>query len=325
MVAPEESSYVKMLDENQRPPKVGIAEWLLVAALALCCAPALGAQPAAGIFALQQPPKNGQLRIITEQQLRLPAIAGVIIRLHCADVLKANGKLDFTWLDGQVNRARKTGKKFGLLLMGEDVAKPWLNPYSGKYNRMTQSLGARYPDCVAWFPGGSISPPGSSEEPHWSNPMPAECVPAFKNHVDFAVQAFPNASLLWPISAKDRSGRIQQCAAYLATKAPDRAMIGHNALKLKDLPPQTPTQWLDAPHNRLVVDLAKKHRMGLEFEMIGPTASNHPQRSSFPRAGTRNINDCIGQAKKLAERAGVDWGDVHVRVYPDDLAKAGAK
>lgn len=280
-----------------------------------------GAQPAAGLFALQQPPQpNGTLRIVTEAELRLPAIDGVIIRLHCADVLDKKGNLNFTWLDGQVSRVRKTGKKFGLLLMGEDVAKPWLNPFAAKYNRVTQALGNRYPDCVAWFPGGSISPPRSSEEPHWSNPMPAECVPAFKRQVDVAVAAFPRASILWPISAKDKSGRVQQCAGYLAAMAPGRTMIGHNALKLKDKPPQTAAQWLTAPHNKLAVSLAKAHRTGVEFEMVDDTRKNH-KGSSFPRCGTRNINECIAQAKKLAQLAGTT--DLHVRIYPGDLPKAG--
>jgi len=311
-----------MTDERQRPPKPTPAEWLLMAALGLLlfAGVAKGAQPAAGLFALQQPPQpNGKLRFITEAELRLPAIDGVIIRLHCADVLK-DGKFTWTFLDAQVNRARKTGKKFGLLLMGEDVAKPWLNPFAAKYNRVTAALGARYPDCVAWFPGGSISPPGSSEEPHWPNPMPAECVPAFKRQVDVAVAAFPRASLLWPISAKDKSGRVQQCAGYLAAMAPGRAMIGHNALKLKDKPPQTPAQWLTAPQNKLVLSLAKAHRTGVEFEMVSPTVENH-KGSSFPRCGTRNINECIGQAKKLAEMAG--GAELHVRIYPGDLSKVG--
>ena len=309
-----------MTDERQKPLGCCGPLGLMVAVCVCFVGEAIAAQPAAGLFALQQPPQaNGSLRIITEQQLRLPAIDGVIIRLHCADVLKG-GKYDWTFLDAQVNRARKTGKKFGILLMGEDVAKPWLNPFADKYNRVTSAIGARYPDCVAWFPGGSISPPGSSEEPHWSNPMPAECVPAFKRQVDVSVSAFPKASILWPISAKDRSGRIQECAAYLASKAKGRAMIGHNALKLKGPPPQTPAQWLDASHNKLVVNLAKKHGTAVEFEMVSPTAENL-KGSSFPRAGTRNINDCIGQAKELAKRAGAS--DLHVRVYPDDVAKVG--
>lgn len=298
---------------------------LIVAVWAAFAGLALAAQPAAGVFALQQPPQpNGSLRIITEQQLRLPAIDGMIIRMHIKDVLKTpKGKpeyVDFAWLDGQVARARKTGKKFGLLLMSDGASKPWLDPFASRFNRVTKELGARYPDCVSWFPGGAISPPGSSEEPHWKNPMPAECVPAFKRQVDVAVAAFPQASILWPISAKDRSGRIQECAAYLATKAKGRAMIGHNALKLKGPPPQTPAQWLDASHNKLVVSLAKKHGTAVEFEMVSPTAENL-KGSSFPRAGTRNINDCIGQAKELAKRAGAS--DLHVRVYPDDLAKVG--
>lgn len=324
-----------MLDENEFDADYGVECQLrgclaplgLVALVWACLVgAALAAQPAAGLFALQQPPQpNGSLRIITEQQLRLPAIDGVIIRLHCKDVLKVNKKtgaetFDFAWLDGQVARVRKTGKKFGLLLMSDGVAKPWQNPFADRFNRVTKELGARYPDCVAWFPGGAISPPGSSEEPHWRNPMPAECVPAFKRQVDVAVAAFPRASLLWPISAKDRSGRVEQCAAYLAAVARGRAMLGHNALKLKDKPPQTPAQWLQVPHNKLATDLAIWHGTGVEFEMVSPTVENH-KGTNIPRAGTRNINECIAQAKKLAAMAGTT--DLHVRIYPDDLAKAG--
>lgn len=297
---------------------------LLLALLLLCkfAAPADARQPGAGIWALQPPPKDGKGRIITEAMLKHPKVEGLVIRFHTYDVYnEKTGQFNWKWLDEQVNRARKTGDKFGLLLMGEDYAKPWLNPFAAKYNTVTKALGVKYPDCSAWFPGGSMSPPKSSEEPHWNNPMPAEAVAAFKKHVDVAVAAFPKASMLWPVSAKDKSGRIEQCAAYLAAFAPDRCMIGSNALKYVDLPPQTPPQWLDAEHNKRVVAYAKKFRMGMEFELISPMASNHPSRSSFPRAGTRDINRCLSQAENLAARAGMKCSDIHVRIYPDDLVK----
>lgn len=284
------------------------------------------AYQAAGVWALQQPPKitNGvyKLREITPKQLALPMIDGLVIRIHCVDVYDKVKKAytNWKWLDDQVQKARDAKVKYGILLMGEDESKPWLNPFADKYNHVTNAIGSRYRDCSAWFPGGSIAPNGSSEEPHWNNPMPKECVLVFEKQVDIAVVSFvPACSMLWPVSAKDKSGRIKQCAAYLATKAAGRAMIGHNALKLKDVPPQTPMQWLTAPQNVLASNLAHQYSMGMEFEMVSPTIENHPSKPGFPRPGTRDINECIGQAYRVAGQAGVMAKDVHIRVYPDDL------
>jgi hypothetical protein len=63
-----------MLEDMQRPPKVSVAEWLLVAALALCCAPAFGQTVN---YALKPGQTN---RDISDADLNRPTVGGLTIR-----------------------------------------------------------------------------------------------------------------------------------------------------------------------------------------------------------------------------------------------------
>jgi hypothetical protein len=276
-----------------------------------------------GVWALQPPPdRKGKGRIITEAMLRLPAVRGITIRFHSYNILQPNGSLDWKWLDAQVTRARRTGRKYSLLQMGEDQKSPWLNPFASAFQRVAEGCALRYRDCAGWHVGGVASPPGSSEEPHWKNPMPKQAAHAYDRHMDWAWHAFsPTTMIVLPLSAKDKSGAMDLVFGSLGSYVgnPKRALLCHHALKLKDSPAQSPANWLKASHNRLLVQQVNDFELCMGFELISPMASNHPTHFNFPRAGTRDINLVLSSAYLLGAECEIAREDVHVRVYPDDL------
>src|SRR5688572_20321031 len=84
-----------------------------------------------GYFALQpgdpvvlQP---GNKRIISNEQLKLPQVAGLTIRARWSWLHPGDGQFDFSFLDTHVERCRKLGKPYKILVMtGTNCSPEWI-------------------------------------------------------------------------------------------------------------------------------------------------------------------------------------------------------
>lgn len=253
-----------------------------------------------GLFALKPGEKN---RNISEAQLRLPKVAGLTIRFRPADIAS-----NWTYLDSQVNLARKTGDKYTLLCMSGAAAQPWTDANVQQFVRIINACGDRYQDCDGWHVTG-CTPRGISEELHWSNPMSVGVLNANKKLTAASAKAFPGCVLLQAISAKDRSGRMQDLIDYGVKVAPGRYLVKHNALKCIEI---------DARHNQLVVDAAKNKGTLMGFEMVGGTRET---LNGKPRTGSRDIMDSVNQAYELARRANYPPENLYIAIYMPDLSE----
>jgi hypothetical protein len=297
--------------ENQRPPKVSVAEWLLVAALGVF----LFVGTAHGQTVALQPGnagakiplgQRGSTRI-TEAELR--KVEGLTIRLRPewlwhADA-KGNYKWDFTVPDANITLCRKLGKKYTLLLMGGGPQP--LDPYSrGFYASAARELGKRYsadPLCYAVHVTGA-SPPGHSEEQFW-RPMPPLAIVANKGLIYEWATAFPRQLILFAGAGADPKA-MREMIRYGVEIAPGRFVYKINSLSAK-----TPTSgWVGTD---LVVEAAKAGA-GIGFEML--------DNSSASRFGG-TFAQSMAKMAALEKRAGVKTS--YLAIYRGDIAKAGAK
>lgn len=286
-----------LCDERQRPPKVSPAEWLLVAALALCCAPAFG--QTAALQPGNDTALNGPGRI-TESELKRVDLLTIRIRPQW---LVKSGKWDFSFVDQNVALCRKLNKKYTLLLMGGGP-KP-LDPYNrGWYASAARELGKRYspdPLCYAAHVTGA-SPTGHSEELYWGRPMPSLAKVAIKELIREWAAAFPRQWIILAGSANDPAA-TRELISYLVSVAPGRGVYKMNAM--------SPRPNLDWAGNTLLVDAAKLGA-DISYEELQP--SNHPKFG-----GT--WAQFVAKVKEIERRAGKRF--VYQAIYRYDLAKAG--
>src|SRR5690242_9474670 len=83
----------------------------------------------AGYFALQpgDPVVLQGKRLVTDQQLALPKVAGLTIRARWAWLHPEAGKFDLSFFDSQIARCRKLSKPYKLLVMtGRESAPRWI-------------------------------------------------------------------------------------------------------------------------------------------------------------------------------------------------------
>jgi hypothetical protein len=293
-----------MLEDMQRPPKVSVAEWLLVAALALCCVPAFGetfALQPVDAAALKPLGQKGSTRI-TEAQLKL--VDGLTIRTRRDWPLSV--------VDDGVKLCRKLGKQYTILVIGGDVPDPTkeshlasveglIKTYAAKYAGDPLCWGVHVTGCSKWISATK----GHSEELFWGRPMPPKVLAANKRLITAWAAAFPKQRIILAGSANDPAA-MRELIKHGVKVAPGRFVY-----KINSLSPKTPvTGWAGTG---LIVEAAKAGG-DYGFEMLQP--SNHP---NFSGTWAQMLAKKAGLEKRAGEPA-VYWA-----IYKIDIAKAGAK
>lgn len=259
------------------------------------------------IFALQpgHPDvlKPNSSRLVSDAQLRLPQVKGLTIRF------RRDWPLSF--VESQVERCRKIGKPYTLLLMSGDIAEPWRAPTVASYRMHSIRLSKLFADdplcwgvhvtgCTPGPPSGKTN--GTSEELHWK-PM-TDVVQKANRQLFLAWSAgFPLQNLLWAISIKCPVECRELIDFAIANRSAKRVLIKHNAASAK--------MNVEAAHNDLLVYAdSKGARIG--FEMLCETQSAKG-RKRF--GGT--LRQGLAKIGAVAKRAGSEVD--YLAVYPPDL------
>jgi hypothetical protein len=300
--------------------------FLIAAAAALfLLAPALADEAVevrapVGYFALQpgDPMVLQGKRLVTDQQLALPKVAGLTIRARWAWLHPQGGKFDFSFIDSQVARCRRLKKPYKLLVMtGRESAPRWISgewyleapvPWSPQlaeqYGALVAELGKRYASDPLLVGVHITGPTFPSAEMH-----PARGIAGVKGFslkamssawaasIDDYAKAFPETACILSISVQPPADRyLSEVVAYGRSKLGPRLTLQHNALKASTNPL--------APHQLFIASAAKQGvRVG--FEMVS-AAANQPQRF-----GSRDVMDGVKLGKAI--------GGVYFDIYPPDL------
>lgn len=303
-------------------PAVILASWACNRAVASEAKPAAIRQPS-GFFVMQQ--VDGQN--VNDRKLASPRWTGIVIRERWATLEPKANQFDWMFLDDQIARAKKFGKKYILAIYTGDNDPAWLGvplylsaPYPwdkkmlSEHGKMVAELGKRYandPDLVGVEIGGPTRGPSGSLEMHLAKGLTfqkdyseAAVIAAWKQCIGQYAAAFPDCALISDggMAPGGRQASISQAVFdYLETTAKNRANFSHCALKAN-----TPES---APHHQLVLNMAKKGaRVG--FEMVGPSVGGaNGEKGDVGRFGGK-----FEQALELAQRAGAKW----LKVYQGD-------
>jgi hypothetical protein len=296
--------------------------WTVSSALSVAAEPEAIRAPA-GYFALQPGDpavqRAGSNRQVSAAQLALPHVAGLTIRARWAWIHPGDDKFDFSFIDEPMERCRKIGKPYKLLIMTGNGSSPqWIGgawyrgapiPWSPelklRYGELVAELGKRYADdpllvgvhiTGPTFPSAEMHPaPGIDTVEGFSN---QRMIDAWKTSIDAYAAAFPRTACLLSISVRRPANvYLAEVVSYGRTKLGERFTAQHNALKAN-------TQPL-APHHRIIEQL---HAAGVRvgFEMVCAAANN------AGRFGSASVMDGIAIGKTA--------GGTYFDVYPPDLA-----
>lgn len=270
---------------------------------------------AKGIYILDPGEQN---RGYSLSDLQLPTITGGTIRFRIEWVLNPNGTFNWKFLNDYIKIHEKAKKPFTLLCMAgnyEDYKnQPWLKANIDRYRSLNYAVGKEFGKhqlLTGWHVVG-CSPPGTSEELHWTNPkakkkypMTDVVVDANKLLIESSALAFTECDILLAISGMDRSGRIDQIVEYGSKSiSGKRFRIKHNALKAIEI---------NAFHNQRIIDFTKKYKIECGWEPAG----SYFYESS--RMGKGDVNAMLRQASTMARAAGKKPTDCYVAVYWPDI------
>lgn len=274
-----------------------------------------------GYFALQpgEPAvlQAGSKRLVADELLALPRVAGLTIRARWAWIHPSDGHFDFRFLDAQVARCHNAGKQYKLLVMtGRDCSPEWIGgawhrgapvPWSDKlkqhYGALVAELGGKYAAdpllCGVHitgptFPSAEMHPaPGIESVAGYSDQAMSR---AWAASIDAYDAAFPETACLLSISVQPPARRyLGAVVEYGRQKLGERFTLQHNALKAATHPL--------APHHMFVATQAKDGvRVG--FEMVCPA-------TNAARFGSRDVMDGVERGKAA--------GGAYFDVYPPDL------
>nr|MBA3484428.1 beta-galactosidase [Pirellulales bacterium] len=256
--------------------------------------------------------------IISDEQLKLPQVAGLTIRARWAWLHPGDGQFDLAFLDTHVERCRRLGKRYKILIMtGANCSPEWIGgawhrgapvPWSPElakhYGALVAELGKKYGGdpllagvhiTGPTFPSAEMHPaPGIESVAGYSD---AAMIAAWSAAIDAYAAAFPETACILSISVRPPAVRyLAQVVEYGNAKLGKRFTLEHNALKSSTHP--------NAPHHVFIASQAKLGvRVG--FEMVC-AAANAPGRF-----GSREVMDGIARGKAA--------GGVYFDVYPPDL------
>jgi hypothetical protein len=288
-----------MTDERQRP-LVSPAEWLLWAALALCCAPAFGAPPS-GYGLLQGGNRNNAL---TAAQFAHPKISFIVLRDRCSKQNPSPNHYDFTYNAAQIRRCRKTAKGYIVAPMtgegtpafvagpryknskGQSVIAPWSPAIAEWYARYVYAQantvvdGVKVKDdplCLCpWVTGPTVP----SQELHLNGLekapgyKPAGIVANWTACMKATHDAFPGKPGILSLSGQPAVQKYQpQIIAAMKAEYGKDAIFQHNSLGKQTS--------VTATHHRLVLEQKRQgYRVGAEMVQPGNTAglAKFPER-----------------------------------------------
>jgi hypothetical protein len=262
---------------------------------------------------------SGSKRLVSDEQLQLPQVAGLTIRARWAWVHPSEGNFDFAFIDSQVERCRRLGKQYKLLVMtGAECSPKWIGgawhrrapaPWSPElakhYGALVAELGKRYAGdpllagvhiTGPTFPSAEMHPaPGIENVAGYSAGV---MINAWAASIDAYAAAFPETACILSISVRPPTVQyLGQVVEHGRTTLGTRFTLEHNALKASTHPL--------APHHVFIASQAKLGvRVG--FEMVC-AAANNPGRF-----GSRDVMAGIA--------LGASAGGVYFDVYPPDLA-----
>jgi hypothetical protein len=308
---------------------IAFSLWLVVQ----CCVHAEGApnEPAVsntirqptGYFVMQQVGAQN----VSDAKLSSSKWAGIVIRQRWSAVQPTPTTTDWKFIDEQIARAKKYGKKYILAIYTGDNDPSWLSvplyltaPYPwdptmlSEHGKMVELLGKRYAqdqDLVGVEIGGPTRAPSGSLEMHLSTGLTwqegyseAKMIAAWKQCIDQYAAAFPNCALISDGGVAPGGGKAtitQAVFDYLLAIGGERANFSHCALKAN-----TPE---DALHHAIVKKMGERGgRVG--FEMIGPSVGG----VNGDNGPVRRFGGEFSQALQISEHAGAKW----LKIYQGD-------
>jgi hypothetical protein len=279
-------------------------------------------QPA-GYFVMQEVGAQN----VKDDKLASPVFSGIVIRQRWSAMNPALNVYNWTFLDQQVLRARRLGKKYILsiytgnnapLWLGVPLYKtaplPWDEKMLNSHGRMVAALGQRYggdASLVGVELGGPTRGPSGSLEMHLADGLvrqsgysPQKVALAWMRCIDQYGGAFRNCALISDggVAPGGRDASITQAVFdHLARSYPAQANFSHCALKANTEE--------SAVHHAVVVNMARRgHAVG--FEMVGPSVAGvDGQNGPVSRFG-----GTFSQAVAIANRAGARW----LKIYQGD-------
>src|SRR3954453_20802564 len=293
-------------------------------------APKRGIRQPVGFFVMQQVDHEN----VSDAKLSSPKWTGIVIRQRWSTIEPEANRYDWKFLDEQMARAKKLGKKYIVAIYTGDNDPAWLSvplylgaPYPwdpkmlAEHGKMVERLGNRYSsdaDLVGVEIGGPTRSPSGSLEMHLAIGLTFQkeyseekMIAAWKQCVDQYAAAFPSCALISDggVAPGGRKATITQAVFdYLLIKYRDRANFSHCALKANT--PET------APHHAIVLNIEKRGgRIG--FEMIGPSVGGRNGENGVVRRFGGEFNAAL----RLAERAHAKW----LKVYQADERNLPAK
>ena len=268
---------------------------------------------------------------IKDVKLKSPVFTGIVIRERWSNVAPTPTTYNWAFLDQQVARARRFGKRYILAIYTGNNAPKWLNvplyktaPYPwdptmlAAHGRMVAALGARYGGdvyCVGVEIGGPTRGPsgslemqladGLTQQPGYSN---ERMIATWMQCVDQYGGAFRYCALISDggVAPGGRDSTITQTVwNYMAIAYPFQANFSHCALKANTS--------MTAVHHQLVVRMAQQGRR-VGFEMVGPSVAGvNGENGPVARFGGP-----FAQALVIANLANAQW----LKIYQGDELNA---
>lgn len=300
-----------------------LAFWLAVASLGVASVALAQVRQPAGYFVMQEVGAQN----VKDDKLASPVFSGIVIRQRWSTMNPAPNVYNWTFIDQQVSRAKRLGKRYILaiytgnnapLWLGVPVYKsaplPWDETMHSAHGRMVAALGQRYggdSNLAGVELSGPTRGPSGSLEMHLADGLvrypgysPERVALAWIRCIDQYGAAFRNCALISDggVAPGGRDASITQAAFdHLARSYPMQANYSHCALKAN-------TQE-SAVHHAIVVNMARRgHAVG--FEMVGPSVAGvDGQNGPVSRFG-----GSFDRAVAVADRVGARW----LKIYQGD-------
>jgi hypothetical protein len=239
------------------------------------------------------------------------AADGFSIRVSWAAIDKQT-RLDWSWLDSQIARAKKAGKPYMLRFMAgtkspkwiggtwyQGAPLPWNTTAQAKLSQFVMLAGARYASdpnlmCVHLSSTANHESAEMHLAPGLTNRSDytlAKLTTAWTNAVEDYGRAFPGVSLALNASIEpDSRGALTTAViAHCQSSLGERATFQHNSLKASTSE--------SAAHHELIAALSATNRTG--FQMACPSSNGDRFGGTF------------AQAIAKGDRAGADYYEVY--------------
>jgi hypothetical protein len=253
------------------------------------------------------------LQSVIASVLASPQIAGVHLRDAWELLEPSPGTFSFTWLDGQVARAKAAGKQVTLGIytgkhspswlgvpLVSGVPTPWDPRVTAANDAMIAALGSKYandPTIVAVHMSGPATdasiemhyPAGLTSANGYSD---AAVIQSWENTIDTYSQAFPNTALVLDLAmVPDARGTVTNAVVdYAQSTLGARANFIQCSLHATTSPNYGP---------QAMVTALGKQGYNVGFEMVGPSTN------------TSRFGGPFSAALAIGQAAGADWYQIY--------------